>query len=34
MYENAGYEVFGKLPKGVKLENGYDDHVFKYKKVK
>lgn len=34
MYENAGYQVFGKFPKGVKLENGYDDHVYKYKSVK
>jgi RimJ/RimL family protein N-acetyltransferase len=34
MYENAGYKVFGRMPKGVKLENGYDDHVYKYKHVK
>jgi len=34
MYEKAGYKVFGKFPKGIKLENGYDDHVLKYKNVK
>lgn len=34
MYEKAGYKVFGKFPNGVKLENGYDDHILKYKWVK
>jgi len=34
MYEKAGYKVFGKIPNGVKLENGYDDHIYKYKNVK
>ncbi len=34
MYEKAGYKVLGKFPNGIKLENGYDDHILKYKNVK
>ena len=34
MYEKAGYKVFGRFPKGVKLENKYDDQIYKYKTVK
>lgn len=31
MYEKFGFKEYGRLPNGVKLENGYRDHVFMYK---
>lgn len=34
MYKNFGFIEYGTLPNGVKLENGYADHVFMYKVVK
>jgi RimJ/RimL family protein N-acetyltransferase len=34
LYESLGFIEFGKLPGGVKLEEGYADHVFMYKRVR
>ncbi len=34
MYVKAGYIKEGMLPRGIKLENGYDDHIYMYKNVK
>lgn len=34
MYKKFGFIEEGRLPNGVKLENGYDDHIFMYKVVK
>lgn len=34
MYKKFGFKEEGRLPNGVKLENGYDDHIFMYKVVK
>lgn len=34
MYKKSGYIEEGLLPNGIKLENGYDDHVFMYKRIK
>lgn len=33
MYKKFGFVEYGSLPKGVKLENGYADHVFMYKLI-
>lgn len=34
MYKNSGFIEYGILPNGVKLENGYTDHVYMYKVIK
>ena len=34
MYENFGFREYGMLPKGLKRESGYSDHVFMYKTVR
>lgn len=34
MYKKFGYIEEGILPNGIKLENGYDDHIYMYKNVK
>lgn len=34
MYRKSGYIEEGILPRGIKLENGYDDHIFMYKRIK
>lgn len=34
MYQKFGFVEYGSLPKGIKLENGYDDHIYMYKAVK
>lgn len=34
LYEKFGFEVYGKLPNGVKLENSHDDAILMYKAVK
>jgi RimJ/RimL family protein N-acetyltransferase len=33
MYKKQGFLEYGRLPKGVKLEGGYVDHVMMYKNV-
>lgn len=33
-YKKLGFIEEGRLPKGVKLENGYQDHIYMYKPVK
>ncbi len=34
MYKKFGFTEYGKLPKGIKLENKYVDHIYMYKVVK
>lgn len=34
MYQKFGFVEYGKLPKGIKLEEGYVDHIYMYKVVK
>lgn len=34
MYTKFGFVEYGMLPKGIKLEQGHQDHIFMYKKVK
>jgi len=34
LYTEFGFMEEGRLPKGVKLENGYVDHIYMYKNVK
>ena len=34
MYERFGFLEYGNLPKGIILENGYQDHIFMYKTIK
>lgn len=34
MYEKRGFKEYGRLPQGVKLEHGYDDHMYMYKRVR
>lgn len=34
LYEKMGFETYGVLPQGVKLENGYVDHIYMYKRVR
>ncbi len=34
MYKKFGFLEYGNLPSGIKLENGYVDHVYMYKVVK
>ncbi len=33
LYESFGFKRYGMLPNGVKLEHGYADHVYMYKKI-
>lgn len=33
MYKKAGFIEEGRLPNGIKLENGYQDHIYMYKPV-
>jgi RimJ/RimL family protein N-acetyltransferase len=34
MYEKFGFIEYGKLPRGIKLEGGYDDMIYMYKNVR
>ncbi len=34
IYKKFGFVEFGLLPLGVKLEDGWDDYIYMYKKVK
>jgi ribosomal protein S18 acetylase RimI-like enzyme len=34
LYKKFSFEEYGRLPNGVKLENGYDDQVKMYKSLK
>ncbi|MBI3985096.1 MAG: GNAT family N-acetyltransferase [Candidatus Levybacteria bacterium] len=34
LYREFGFIEEGRLPKGVKLKNGYVDHIYMYKNVK
>ncbi len=34
MYKDFGFTEYGRLPDGVKLADGYVDHIFMYKLVK
>lgn len=34
MYKKIGFVDYGNLPKGIKLEDGYVDHVYMYKVVR
>lgn len=34
MYKRFGFSEYGTLPRGVKLENGYVDHIYMYKTTK
>lgn len=34
LYEKLGFTRYGLLPNGVKLEDGYADHVYMYKNVR
>ena len=34
VYKKAGFIEEGRLPKGIKLENGYVDHIYMYKMIK
>lgn len=34
MYQKFGFLEYGNLPKGIKLEKGYVDHIYMYKVVK
>lgn len=34
MYKKFGFVEYGVLPKGIKKEDGYSDHIFMYKGVK
>lgn len=33
MYEKFGFSTYGNLPNGVKLPDGYVDHIYMYKKI-
>lgn len=33
-YKSLGFVEYGKLPNGIKLENGYVDHVYMYLRIK
>ncbi|MDP2671789.1 MAG: GNAT family N-acetyltransferase [bacterium] len=33
IYEKFGFSEYGRLPDGVKLEKGHDDHILMYKRV-
>lgn len=32
-YKGLEFVEYGRLPKGIKLENSYEDHVYMYKRV-
>jgi len=32
-YKKLGFKDYGNLPKGVKLENGYVNHIYMYKEI-
>lgn len=34
LYEKMGFVTYGVLPKGVKLEHSYVDHIYMYKRVR
>jgi len=34
LYESFGFKKYGMLPGGVKLPDGYADHVYMYKRVR
>lgn len=34
MYKKFGFLEYGSLPKGIKLENGYTNHVYMYRIVR
>lgn len=34
IYRKFGFLEYGRLPDGVKLENGYDEYVYMFKKVR
>ncbi len=34
MYENFGFKEYGILPKGIKRDSGYSNHIFMYKVVR
>ena len=34
LYQRFGFVEYGMLPKGIKLENGYADHMFMYKVIR
>ena len=34
LYQSFGFIEYGNLPKGVKLTDGYDDHIYMYKVMK
>ena len=34
MYRKNGFIEYGRLPKGIKLESGYVDHILMYKPIK
>lgn len=34
IYKKFGFEQYGYLPNGVKLDDGYDDQTYMFKKVK
>ena len=34
MYKDFGFVEYGSLPNGVKLEHGYDDHIYMFKVAK
>ena len=33
MYESSGFKKYGLLPKGIKLTNGYRDHILMFKQI-
>jgi ribosomal protein S18 acetylase RimI-like enzyme len=33
LYEKFGFREYGRLPRGIKLEHGYVDHIAMYKPV-
>ncbi|HSX19123.1 MAG TPA: GNAT family N-acetyltransferase [Candidatus Saccharimonadales bacterium] len=33
MYKEFGFVEYGRLPNGVKLENGFVDHIYMYKNI-
>ena len=33
MYQSFGFKKYGLLPRGIKLVNGYRDHILMYKRV-
>lgn len=34
MYRKFGFREYGNLPMGIKLENGYIDHIYMYRIIK